>query len=518
MNSRIRFSANACLLSAMSGLVAGSAGGLLGQSDVDPLKSRVVQAAGSESASTPQAAMERPQLASPRPAAALAAGTGSGVPRPAAQAASGTQNGRQSFTASKNVPSRIQQTAGTAAVPARRPSAQGNQSAVQRELEMMYRRDGRAMPPMTLSEIPIPDNGVPIPPPRPATSANHSQPAPERPNLFKRILTSIGLRKEQPVPPAYVPPAKTAQPAGTPYVVSSQPVPPQFRHPVTPNAVPPADSQKPRLFPGVETPDRPSLAASSSPARNDFFDLEDEEEEFMDDGDEGNESPSGNTDNSSLAGRNPLNEADLGGSLEGNAGGEAAGPEQNPVASQTAESPYTGLKLIPNDSEGMQVARAKPELEDENLANDDEDMDVDDSKNQHASDTSSPETERGRQLKLLAAHSEMKGLKGFCPVTLKNQRQLAVGKPGFTSVHESRTYKFATAEAKAEFDEHPERYVPAFRGTDVVCRADKQGDVEGTLQHAAWYKGRLYLFSTVETRDRFVESPRQFVPNPPPSL
>jgi YHS domain-containing protein len=35
--------------------------------------------------------------------------------------------------------------------------------------------------------------------------------------------------------------------------------------------------------------------------------------------------------------------------------------------------------------------------------------------------------------------------------------------------------------------------------------------VDGSLEHAAWYRGRLYLFSSADTRREFVDAPSKFV-------
>jgi YHS domain-containing protein len=47
----------------------------------------------------------------------------------------------------------------------------------------------------------------------------------------------------------------------------------------------------------------------------------------------------------------------------------------------------------------------------------------------------------------------------------------------------------------------------------VVRHATGETGVEGTLEHAAWYRGRLYLFSSADSRREFVETPSRFVVN-----
>jgi len=101
----------------------------------------------------------------------------------------------------------------------------------------------------------------------------------------------------------------------------------------------------------------------------------------------------------------------------------------------------------------------------------------------------------------------MKGLKGFCPVTLRDQRELLDAKPEFHFTHRSQKFHFASAEARDRFEAEPSLYAPAAYGADVVALGRDKDVVEGTLDFAAWYKGRLYLFGTQANYDVFVKSP-----------
>ena len=101
----------------------------------------------------------------------------------------------------------------------------------------------------------------------------------------------------------------------------------------------------------------------------------------------------------------------------------------------------------------------------------------------------------------------MKGLKGFCPVTLRDQRELLDARPEFHFTHRSQKFHFASEEARNRFEAEPSLYAPAAYGADVVSLGRDKDVVEGTLDFAAWYKGRLYLFSTQENYEVFVKSP-----------
>jgi YHS domain-containing protein len=100
-----------------------------------------------------------------------------------------------------------------------------------------------------------------------------------------------------------------------------------------------------------------------------------------------------------------------------------------------------------------------------------------------------------------------KGLKGFCPVVLREQRELVDAVPVYSSVYEAKRYYFSSAEAQARFDREPQKYAPVAGGTDVVVKATSDQSVEGTLDFAVWYKDRLFLFTSPESLEAFSLNP-----------
>ena len=105
------------------------------------------------------------------------------------------------------------------------------------------------------------------------------------------------------------------------------------------------------------------------------------------------------------------------------------------------------------------------------------------------------------------------GLKGFCPVALRDRRALEDGKAAYISFFHSKAYYFSSAEAKAAFDDHPEGYAPAAQGNDVTLMALTGEVLDGSLDHAVWYKDRLYLFSTDENMKTFMAAPSAMAVN-----
>lgn len=99
------------------------------------------------------------------------------------------------------------------------------------------------------------------------------------------------------------------------------------------------------------------------------------------------------------------------------------------------------------------------------------------------------------------------GLKGFCPVALRDRRTLEDGRVAYRSDYAGRTYYFSSAAAKAAFDENPLKYVPAAGGYDVSLAAIARETREGSLDHAVWYRDRLYLFDSADTLKTFMAIP-----------
>jgi len=106
----------------------------------------------------------------------------------------------------------------------------------------------------------------------------------------------------------------------------------------------------------------------------------------------------------------------------------------------------------------------------------------------------------------------LKGLKGFCPVILKDERRLVEARTQYKTEYQGQIITFSSLEARQAFESNPKKYIPVEGGRDVVRLAGgNQNELDGSLEHAAWYRGRLYLFSSEASRREFVESPGRFM-------
>lgn len=161
------------------------------------------------------------------------------------------------------------------------------------------------------------------------------------------------------------------------------------------------------------------------------------------------------------------------------------------------DSPYTGRKLDPRALE-----RRQPTPQSSNPpTNSGAKRSID-----------APPAKSGRSV--TSARSSRTGLMGYCPVVLRDERELVPASAEFTSLFGGREYQFSSAEAKRTFEANPRLYVPAVGGQDVVHMAEGERGILGSLSHATWYRGRLYLFASDSTLQQFVAEPARFATTP----
>jgi len=117
---------------------------------------------------------------------------------------------------------------------------------------------------------------------------------------------------------------------------------------------------------------------------------------------------------------------------------------------------------------------------------------------------------RQRQQRQIQVRAGQVGFKGFCPVALRERRELVESSEQFTSTFGLQTYSFSSAESKAAFDSDPSRYAPAAGGSDVVVLVNSGEEQIGQLDYSLWYRDRLYLFQSRETMTLFAKDPQRF--------
>ena len=101
-------------------------------------------------------------------------------------------------------------------------------------------------------------------------------------------------------------------------------------------------------------------------------------------------------------------------------------------------------------------------------------------------------------------------LEGFCAVSILDMRKWVKGVPAHQVVYDGRTYRFANQKGKGMFQANPAKYVPALGGDCVVALVKKGKRVPGSIHHASFHEGRLFLFSIADAHKMFRAKPATY--------
>lgn len=110
----------------------------------------------------------------------------------------------------------------------------------------------------------------------------------------------------------------------------------------------------------------------------------------------------------------------------------------------------------------------------------------------------------------LATRPTRLGIEGYCPVTIVHSSRWQIGDTKFQAVFEGRRYLFADETKQQIFLGNPGRYAPVCSGNDIVRLTDEQRESEGSTSYGVASHGRIYLFDSPETRDKFETSARTY--------
>ena len=140
--------------------------------------------------------------------------------------------------------------------------------------------------------------------------------------------------------------------------------------------------------------------------------------------------------------------------------------------------------------------------------------DDDRSFSEYLASKSSPQTPRNppqdARRQEIHARRHLSGFMGFCPVELREARDLVDAVATYETRFGLNTYRFSSEESLERFKANPTRYAPAAGGADVVALVNSGEQYPGSLEFAMWYRDRLYLFGSRETMELFGENPASF--------
>jgi len=102
-------------------------------------------------------------------------------------------------------------------------------------------------------------------------------------------------------------------------------------------------------------------------------------------------------------------------------------------------------------------------------------------------------------------------LDGFCPVSLVEQGTWSKGDPRWGAVHRGRVYLFSTPQSQQRFLTSPDRFSPVLEGNDPVRFAETGQLVAGKREHGVYYGDRIILFADEDALQRFGSRPDYYI-------
>ena len=394
-------------------------------------------------------------------------------------------------------------------------------SPVQKQLEEMYRKDGRPMPQMNFSQTPVPASGQ-VPNANPAANANAvnrpnpaaSNTVPSKPRSMLSKLNPFSRSKSTPAPlpnhPASPVPNMAArppqlQPRMAPGMNGIKPAGVNSSNAIS-NAAPRALPVPTSAIPAPQPTASQVAAEGSSQLSNSLPPVP---------GDPGYQALATDAANTLAVPPAPASVDEALENAFNDMPTEQVASDEKPSSEPKAaasENPFSGLSL--DDEFGPAEKSTAQKSKTENGIEIQPGPSTSAKSNEipvppEAQTAEAPKEDVDSKMKLIAERGELRGLKGFCPVALRDDRDLKNALPEHHSTFKGRTYYFSTADAKDLFDENPQHYAPISGGQDVVLLNEKVTK-EGSLDHAVWFKDRLYLFTSQKTLEQFVATPKEF--------
>ena len=100
---------------------------------------------------------------------------------------------------------------------------------------------------------------------------------------------------------------------------------------------------------------------------------------------------------------------------------------------------------------------------------------------------------------------------GLCLPGVNESRSLISGMPQLARRYRGKTLYFSTQEMADKFASSPEKYWPQRDGACPVTLLEAGQIVEGKLEYAAMFRGKLWVTSSPKAMEKFVASPARYV-------
>lgn len=106
--------------------------------------------------------------------------------------------------------------------------------------------------------------------------------------------------------------------------------------------------------------------------------------------------------------------------------------------------------------------------------------------------------------------TEVPAFGGYCLSGVQDTRSLISGTPEWTIKYRGRRLHFSNAKQRDAFVANPEEYWPQKDGYCPVTLVDDNQAVEGRLEFAATFRGKLWVTQSAEAMKKFVADPARY--------
>lgn len=112
-----------------------------------------------------------------------------------------------------------------------------------------------------------------------------------------------------------------------------------------------------------------------------------------------------------------------------------------------------------------------------------------------------------RRCLLVMRDGKVVGLGGFCPVAMMRDKKWLKGSEEFVGSYDGVDYFFQSAEEREAFFASPKQFIPGLHGCDPVELQRGRRAETGAIELGAFYRGRLFFFSSQHNRQLFQSNP-----------
>lgn len=100
---------------------------------------------------------------------------------------------------------------------------------------------------------------------------------------------------------------------------------------------------------------------------------------------------------------------------------------------------------------------------------------------------------------------------GTCIVNAVENREIIAGSPQHMLIYKGQQLHFSNEESKQKFESQPSAYWPMLDGVCPITLLDEEQEVQGDLQFAAFFRKRLWVFTTEQHLRQFLEEPAEIM-------